>query len=212
MSSLTPLFFYKRRLPRLSVGFPVSDPVTVLFNLLLSLTGKWHSRAEAVLRASSIDYTVLRPGGLSDETRETVGPPGSVALQLEATEPGSRSAIPAPGRIGRSDVASLAVTSLRSPRASRRTLSCRWVGRDLEPVAQGDQATEGSATWEAELAKLPECSSEDEGEGAAVIKHATADTEKSRPYALAVATTPPLFFAGVALTVFLVQKALRLFF
>jgi hypothetical protein len=40
------------RLTEFSVGYPVTDPVTVLFNLLFSLS-KWHSRAEVFISHSS---------------------------------------------------------------------------------------------------------------------------------------------------------------
>lgn len=51
------------RLTGLTQGLPVWHPVSVLFNFLLSMSSKWHGRGEGALRASSLDYTILRPPG-----------------------------------------------------------------------------------------------------------------------------------------------------
>ena len=54
------------RLTGLSVGLAGTHPVAALFNSALSLTAKWHDRGERALRArGGLDYTILRPGGLS---------------------------------------------------------------------------------------------------------------------------------------------------
>ena len=39
-------------------------PFVALFNILLSLTAKWHERTEIAIRESGVDYTVLRPPGM----------------------------------------------------------------------------------------------------------------------------------------------------
>ena len=41
--------------------------VTIMFNLLLSMSPKWHERSEMIIRESGIDYTVIRPTGISSE-------------------------------------------------------------------------------------------------------------------------------------------------
>jgi len=201
------------RLTGLTVGLPVYNPVAVLFNLLLSLTGKWHSMAEQSLHASSLDYTVLRPGGLSDDTRASF-PPGDVALQLEVVgEDGSghpstegegrgsrkEAVVTPPARIGRADLASLCVacaatgpSAASGRKASRRTLACRWVGGALEPVSQG-QAADGSLTWEEELAKLSEPRCRDESPTSPTRRV----VQRSRPYATAVAVAVLLLTAAI---------------
>jgi hypothetical protein len=40
-------------------------PFIFLFNILLSMTNKWHERSEIAIRESNIDYTVIRPTELS---------------------------------------------------------------------------------------------------------------------------------------------------
>merc|ERR1740129_1797970 len=87
----------------------------MLFNTLLSLSSKWHSRGENAVRRSGIDYTILRPGGLSDEER-----PSNVRVQV------ARGPLPPPGRISRADVADLCVAALSSSSASNSTLACAW--------------------------------------------------------------------------------------
>ena len=42
-------------------------PFVALFNLLLSLTAKWHERTEIAIRNSGLDYTVLRPPEICSE-------------------------------------------------------------------------------------------------------------------------------------------------
>ena len=180
-----------------SVGFSVWNPVTVLFNLLLSLTGKWHSAAETRLVASTLDYTILRPGGLSDAERGGGHDPNGapVTLQLEvADEPpalGGRAApMPPPGRLGRADLAALAVACVDEPRARNRILACRWVGAGGAlggGVAQGS-AFDGSSNWAGEFAKLPPSPPPPPPAAAANAKSRPAQV---RPYATAVAVVPP---------------------
>jgi uncharacterized protein YbjT (DUF2867 family) len=203
------------RLTGLTIGLPVYNPVSVLFNLLLSLTGKWHSMAEQYLRGSRLNYTIIRPGGLSDDTREGF-PEGEVSLQLEAIEErenrddddddddanddGTRSSpvrgkskppvISPPARIGRADLAALCVACTTSEKASCRTLACRWVGEGLQPVSQG-RAADGSASWEEEFEKLSKPRSEKACSSGVSGKEVVA---QSRPFATAVAAAVPLVF------------------
>ncbi len=41
--------------------------ITMMFNLLLSMSPKWHERSEIDIRESGIDYTVIRPTGIAAE-------------------------------------------------------------------------------------------------------------------------------------------------
>jgi len=93
------------RLTGLTVGLSAFNPVSVLFSLLLSSSSKWHGRGETALRASGLDYTILRPGGLSEEDTGV----GVVA---------SRGKVPPPARISRADVARLAVAALSEEKVS----------------------------------------------------------------------------------------------
>lgn len=50
------------------VGRPVfMNPFIALFNLLLSMTIKWHEQSEIAIRSSGLDYTIVRPTGIRDE-------------------------------------------------------------------------------------------------------------------------------------------------
>ena len=41
--------------------------LTIMFNLLLSMSPKWHERSEMAIRESGVDYTVIRPTGIVAE-------------------------------------------------------------------------------------------------------------------------------------------------
>lgn len=132
------------RLTGLTVGLPAWNPVTVLFSTLLSLSSKWHARGEEAIRQSGIDYTVLRPGGLSDDAR-----PAGVALQAVRS---CVETIPPPARVGRADLAALCVASVFDHRASNATLNVRWVGA-TSPRPQGAFG-DGSDDWAGEFEKI----------------------------------------------------------
>jgi nucleoside-diphosphate-sugar epimerase len=56
------------RLTGALIGRPVIlNPFIALFNLLLSMTIKWHEQSEISIRNSGLDYTVVRPTGIRDE-------------------------------------------------------------------------------------------------------------------------------------------------
>ena len=46
-------------------------PFVFLFNSLLSNSVKWHEQSEQAIRASGIDYTVIRPTGIVQELKST---------------------------------------------------------------------------------------------------------------------------------------------
>jgi hypothetical protein len=163
------------------------------------------TRQDFIRSRPGLDYTILRPGGLSDNTRDDYQ--GEVALQLEACSerlinggtPPLRSPVVAPGRIGRADLAALAVASLDHPHASRRILACRWVGASLTPVAQGT-TDDGSSNWTTELNLL--------GATPPSLIDAAAPI-KARPYAVAVAAAPPLIFLFANIGAFGLQKLIK---
>ena len=55
------------RITGATVGAPVLlNPLKVLFATLLSMSARWHEESEVLIRASGLDYTVLRPTGIKD--------------------------------------------------------------------------------------------------------------------------------------------------
>jgi uncharacterized protein YbjT (DUF2867 family) len=80
----------------------------MLLNLLSGDALKWKAQGEAHLRASLVPYTIVRPGGLTDD------PGGQTGLVLQQGDEGS-------GRIARADVASVMIAALDNPDALRKT-------------------------------------------------------------------------------------------
>mmetsp|Transcript_29087 Transcript_29087/g.56985 ORF Transcript_29087/g.56985 Transcript_29087/m.56985 type:complete len:337 (+) Transcript_29087:144-1154(+) len=58
------------RLTGLSSSMSPFTPIAFLFNMLLSMTVKWHERFEIALRSSGLDYTILQPGELTNAPLE----------------------------------------------------------------------------------------------------------------------------------------------
>ncbi|KAL6751857.1 hypothetical protein V8C86DRAFT_2768786 [Haematococcus lacustris] len=89
--------------------------------------------AEQYLRASGLDYTIIRPGGLTNDPPEKVGNlvarPEDSLFGLE-TDPGRR--------ISRDTVAAVAVAALTQPAASRKV---------VEVVASPDVAPTSPESW-----------------------------------------------------------------
>ena len=80
----------------------------MMLNLLSGDALKWKAKGEAHLRASGVPYTIVRPGGLTDD------PGGQTGLVLQQGDEGS-------GRIARADVAAVMIATLDNPDAVRRT-------------------------------------------------------------------------------------------
>jgi nucleoside-diphosphate-sugar epimerase len=74
--------------------------------------------ADAAVQASDRDWTIVRPGRLTDD-------PGTAGVRIEST--------PFRGRIPRDDVAAVLAELLQAPRASRRVL---YVNGGDKPIAQ----------------------------------------------------------------------------
>ncbi|GAX13417.1 hypothetical protein FisN_34Lh016 [Fistulifera solaris] len=109
--------------------------VPLLTNIMHSMVFRYQDMTEQLLQSCNlIDTIILRPGDLSDDERNV----NTTGLQVD---PSGR--LPSPSRVGREDVASLAVSSalFRLPNATHAahyTLAVRWVGEDLHPYpAQG---------------------------------------------------------------------------
>ncbi|MEQ1801615.1 MAG: SDR family oxidoreductase [Gammaproteobacteria bacterium] len=80
----------------------------MLLNLLSGDALKWKAKGEAHLRASGVPYTIVRPGGLTDD------PGGQTGIDLQQGDEGS-------GRIPRADVAAVMIAALDNPAALRKT-------------------------------------------------------------------------------------------
>mmetsp|Transcript_8514 Transcript_8514/g.17632 ORF Transcript_8514/g.17632 Transcript_8514/m.17632 type:complete len:365 (-) Transcript_8514:190-1284(-) len=121
------------RLTGLSCAFPPWNPVSVIFNALLSFSARYHRMGEEAVRGSEkVKSFVIRPGGLSDEERD----PEKTKLQVDFS-----GNLPPPARVGRSDVADLAVlaaTTREGVVSSSPDLvaAVRWVG-SVPPKSQG---------------------------------------------------------------------------
>ena len=50
------------RVTGLSVGLSTWNPVSILFSIVLSFSNMWNRKGEQEIRASGIDYTIIRPG------------------------------------------------------------------------------------------------------------------------------------------------------
>ena len=80
----------------------------MMLNLLSGNALKWKAKGEEHLRASGMPYTIVRPGGLTDD------PGGQTGLVLQQGDEGS-------GRIARGDVAAVMIAALDNPDALRKT-------------------------------------------------------------------------------------------
>lgn len=99
-----------------SIGITTPSPAAIFINLLKRNTLVWRRRVEDDIRASGIDYTIIRVGFLLDrpgEQRAVVV--GQGALPLAPRH-----------RIARADVAAAFVEALHYPRASRATFEIVW--------------------------------------------------------------------------------------
>lgn len=107
-----------------SIGVITPSPAASLLNFLKRNTLIWRQRVEEKIRASGLDYTIIRVGFL------TAAPSGQRAVEV------SQGALPlAPRhRIARADVAEAFVAAMQHPRASRATFEIVWgkgqVGED----------------------------------------------------------------------------------
>jgi len=109
------------RVTGLSVGYSAFNPVTCLLNLVISFTVRWQLAGERAIRASGIDYTIIRPGALTNEE----------AAPEDLVVGGDGEGVPV-GRVSRRDVACLCVAALESSKASNMTLSVAGVGTKEE--------------------------------------------------------------------------------
>jgi uncharacterized protein YbjT (DUF2867 family) len=121
------------RLTGLGLAYSPFHPFAILFNTLLSFNNRWGLLTEQALYASKIPTVVLRPGGLAADARNA----STTNLQVDVS-----GKLPFPGRVGRADVAALAVASITELAdvdgiPSKFVLACRWCGEGVQPRPQG---------------------------------------------------------------------------
>eukprot|EP00977_Amphora_coffeiformis_P025209 scaffold18668_cov164-Amphora_coffeaeformis.AAC.3 len=159
------------RLTGLGLAHSPFHPFAILFNTLLSFNNRWGLFTEQAMYQSTVPTLVLRPGGLTEEERDTV----TTNVQVDVS-----GKLPYPGRIGRNDVAALAVAAvtLAKPELlpSKLTLACRWCGTGVKPRPQGTKE-QGHAT-------ALECLT-----AVAQAGESSPAPLKSKPYGVAVALT-----------------------
>jgi nucleoside-diphosphate-sugar epimerase len=126
------------RLTGLGLAYSAFSPFSILLsNALLSCKNRWHVRCEQVVINSKVPYVILRPGGLTDQERNT----DAFNIQVEPS-----GKLPFPGRIGRADVAALCIAAMEElPPDKSYTLACRWCGSGMTPGPQGTKE-DGSPT------------------------------------------------------------------
>lgn len=172
------------------VDKPAFKWVRVLFNVLLSFTGKWHEASEIAIRRSGLDYTVIRPTGIQSMPSAAASSNRSLILL-----PGDSSALPPiPGAISVEDVGELVVRSVSSlPKSS---VVCSSVVNKVDK--EGVLTPTGPKTWDGLLENMP----------------ADTRTIKIRPHKLAASvyiTAFSVVMASIAKVLFsLVQRAVRL--
>ena len=119
------------RLTGLGLAYSAFNPFAILFNSLLSGNNRYGILCEQALAASNVPYVILRPGGLASNARNTT------ITNLQVDPSGK---LPFPARVGRTDVAALAVAATKSgvlPANKSLTLACRWVGENINLKPQG---------------------------------------------------------------------------
>ena len=105
-----------------SIGIEKWSVSAMLINLLKRNTLVWRRRVEQAIRASGLDYTIIRVGFLTNDPARTRGViVGQDKLPLSPRN-----------RIARADVAEAFVAALEHPKASRTTFEIVWGKGDLK--------------------------------------------------------------------------------
>ena len=100
-----------------SMGVTIEDhPLNKMFDNVL----KWKFKGEEALRGSGVPYTIVRPGGLTEE------PGGDSEVRIFSEDEGE-------GMIPRADVAAVCVAALGNPSARNKTFSIVSGTGELSP-------------------------------------------------------------------------------
>ena len=115
-----------------SAGVTREDHV---LNRLFDNVLTWKGKGEAAVRASGVPWTIIRPGGLTNQ------PGGLSGIRLEQGDSGT-------GYIPRADVARICVAALKSPAARNRTFEAYSAntGPDVDWDATFSQVAADGAT------------------------------------------------------------------
>ncbi len=101
-------------------GKSVFNPLTVLFNLLLSMTVKWHERSEIAIRKSGINYTIIRPSEIKNVEPVSLLTCKNISLELShADSYYNESRL---GYISLSDLADLCILSVNNNNLNNSTV------------------------------------------------------------------------------------------
>lgn len=141
------------RISDLSVASPPWQVIPVVANALYSMVYRYHALCEQLLeRSTLVDTITLRSGDIVDEERDVE------TTNLQLTTKGK---LPMPARIGRDDVAALAVEGAlfsSQPNSNEQqqqhrddlpfhyTLACRWASDRLTPYPSQGQMGDGLPT------------------------------------------------------------------
>jgi hypothetical protein len=128
------------RISDLCVGHNPWDIVPLVTNIIHSIVFRYQEMAERILEENNfVETVILRPGDLADEERDV----NTTYVQVS-----SSGRVPGPSRVGREDVATLAVAAatfvtpnktdetgktVKTNEPFHYTFGCRWVGQDLAP-------------------------------------------------------------------------------
>ena len=115
---------------------------SILINLLGSMAKAWNYQGEQALRASPVDYTIIRPGVMSEQGATTQ--PGKV-VSLKLADNGGDLPV---ARIRYADVATLCLDCLDYPNAARCTLTA------MTGETEGDGSGGGETSWKGMLATV----------------------------------------------------------
>jgi nucleoside-diphosphate-sugar epimerase len=128
-------------------------PFVYLFNLLLSKTIKWHEATEIAIRASGVDYTVIRPTGIREKVTLSKGKgnapsdgmPEETRLVLLPGDSGESAKTP--GQISIDDLSDLCIKSITDPRLQGANSKATLI--------VSTELGKGPSTWDTLLDAVP---------------------------------------------------------
>jgi len=119
------------RLTGALTGKPCYLPFVILFNLILSMSPKWHEASESYIRKSGINYTCVRPTELKNEDSAHL-----TNRQLILIPGDSGKKPPIPGQISINDVADLCILSATDSKFDYSSVICSSTIRSQD-VSEG---------------------------------------------------------------------------
>ena len=111
--------------------------ITIMFNLLLSMSPKWHERSEIAIRESGVDYTVIRPTGIVSEPPAMQSQRSLIMLQGDTDQRPPKNA----NKISVHDLSELVFRAARNLRFLSRT----------SVVVSSRKGTDGMQGWNEEV-------------------------------------------------------------